>query len=115
MSVNRIYVAGPMTGLPDLNYPAFAAEVTRLRANGHEVASPAEINAGLESDGWHACMRRDIAVLLTCDAVQLLPGWEASKGAGIEIFLAREFGIAVWLPIARPGRDVELLQEDASA
>jgi hypothetical protein len=113
MSRTRIYVAGPMTGLPDLNYPAFAAEVARLRADGHQVASPAEINAGLESEGWHACMRRDLAVLLTCDAVQLLPGWQASKGARIEIFLAREFGIAVRLPITQPAGDLELLGEDA--
>lgn len=101
MKKQRVYVAGPMTGLPDLNSPAFVAEVARLRAEGHEVLSPTEINAGLEHEGWHACMRRDIPVLLTCDAVQLLRGWQGSKGARIEAFLAAEFGLEVWQPVTR--------------
>jgi len=94
----KIYVAGPMTGLPDLNYSAFAAETARLRALGHEVVSPAEINAGLEHEGWAACMRRDVALMATCDAVQLLPGWTKSRGATIEVNLARELDIQVMQP-----------------
>ena len=41
----RIYVAGPMTGHPELNFPAFHAAATELRALGHHVENPAEINA----------------------------------------------------------------------
>ena len=40
----KIYCAGPMTGLPELNFPAFHAEAARLRAFGYEVINPAEIN-----------------------------------------------------------------------
>ena len=61
----RWYLAGPITGLPDLNYPVFHAEAARLRALGYEVVNPAEINVGA-TDGWSACMRRDIAQLVTC-------------------------------------------------
>jgi hypothetical protein len=94
----RIYIAGPMTGLPDLNFPAFNAEAERLRAAGHEVINPAEINAGRELEGWHACMRRDIAALMTCDVVQLLPGWQNSVGARIECDTATKVAIRVLLP-----------------
>ena len=40
-AARRLYVAGPMTGLPDHNYPAFAEAAARLRAVGYEVESPA--------------------------------------------------------------------------
>lgn len=94
----RLYIAGPMTGLPEFNYPAFHAEAARLRLAGHDVVSPAEINAGMEHEGWHACMRRDIAAVMTCDAVQLLPGWQKSRGARIEAEIASRVCIRVLLP-----------------
>jgi hypothetical protein len=96
--MKRVYVAGPMTGLKDRNYPAFAAETARLRALGYEVISPAELNVGVEHEGWEACMRRDIAAMLTCDIVQLLPGWLKSRGATVEVNLARELGIVIASP-----------------
>ncbi len=89
--MTRIYLAGPMTGLPEFNYPAFHAEAERLRALGFEVVSPAEINP--EGGTWEECMRKDIAVLVTCDAVALLPGWENSRGAMIENFLGEQLGL----------------------
>jgi hypothetical protein len=95
--LSRIYIAGPMTGLPDLNFPAFAAEAARLRAEGHDVVSPVEINIGLEHEGYAACLRRDIAQLVTCDAVQLLPGWELSRGARLEWMVADRIGLEVRL------------------
>lgn len=84
----RIYLAGPMTGLPDLNFPAFHQAAASLRASGYEVINPAEINAD-PAAGWNACMRADIAQLVTCDAIALLPGFEKSKGATLERHIAR--------------------------
>lgn len=98
--MSRVYIAGPMTGLPAKNYPAFAAEAARLRALGHEVINPAEVNAGLEHEGWAACMKRDIPEMLKCDAVQLLPGWLKSRGVKVEVTLARALGIYVYSPYA---------------
>jgi hypothetical protein len=43
-SVKKIYLSGPMTGLPDLNFPAFNAAASALRAKGLNVINPAEIN-----------------------------------------------------------------------
>ena len=40
----KIYIAGPMSGYEDLNYPAFAQTAAVLRNAGHEVVSPAELN-----------------------------------------------------------------------
>lgn len=91
----KIYIAGPMTGLPDLNFPLFHAETARLRALGFVVVNPAEINVNPATD-WLECMRADIRELVTCDGIALLPGWEASRGAGIEHGLARCLGLQVY-------------------
>lgn len=93
----RLYVAGRMTGLPELNFPAFHAEAVRLRALGYEVVNPAEINED-PSAGWAECMRRDIAQLVFCDGVVTLPGWELSRGASLEVSIARELSIRVLTP-----------------
>ncbi|MBA2927098.1 DUF4406 domain-containing protein [Pseudomonas sp. CCUG 57209] len=42
--MKRIYLSGPMTGLPGLNFPAFAAMTDNLRAGGHTVTNPAEVD-----------------------------------------------------------------------
>lgn len=68
--MKRIYIAGPMTGLRELNFPAFNAEAARLRAAGWEVLNPAEINPD-HTMAWADCMRRDLPALCTCDAMQL--------------------------------------------
>lgn len=92
--MTRVYISGPMTGLPDLNFPAFYAAADRLRAQGLEPVNPAEINAGTNTD-WHACMRTDIKALCDCDALALLPGWMNSKGAHLEVHLAHRLGIRI--------------------
>lgn len=106
--MKRIYIAGAMTGHPDLNFPAFHREAARLRAEGFEVINPAEINGGpseieamahmdemQQVEHWRACMRNDITHLVTCDAIVMLPGWEKSRGATLEHHIAKSLGIAV--------------------
>lgn len=90
--MKRLYVAGPMSGLPERNFPAFHAAAARLRAAGFEVENPAEINAE-QRGGWEACLRADIARLMTCDGIALLPGWEESRGANLECDIAHRLGM----------------------
>ena len=91
----RIYIAGPMSGLPDLNYPAFNAKAAELRAQGHHVENPAE-NPAPACGSWQGYMRMAIKQLATCDTVQLLTGWGKSKGACIERNLAKALGLELW-------------------
>jgi hypothetical protein len=95
--MKRIYIAGPMTGLPDLNFPAFHYEAAKLRAHGFEVVNPAEVNPD-KGMSWVDCMRTDIAELVKCDAIRLLPGWEHSKGATLEEHIAERLGLQIILP-----------------
>lgn len=104
----KLYLAGPMTGLPDFNYPAFAATAAKLRAAGFTVVSPTD--NGLPKDApWPKHMRADIQMLLCCDGVALMDGWEDSKGAQLENHIARSCGIwampvGVWLGVMRTVR-----------
>jgi hypothetical protein len=90
----KIYIAGPMTGLPEFNYPAFNAMAVTLRSHGHEVQNPAE-NPAPPCGSWEAYMRMALAQLLTCDAICLLPDWTASRGARIERQLAYDLGLQI--------------------
>lgn len=90
----RYYIAGPMTGLPELNFPAFERMAKTLRDMGFEVVSPHEVCADKEMP-WADCMRRDIPALLTCDAVVTLDGCDKSKGATLECHIARELGMKI--------------------
>jgi len=90
----RCYIAGPMTGYPELNFPAFHAAAARLRDLGIDAVNPAEINPD-KGMSWKACMRTDIAALVTCDAIHLLEGWHRSKGATLEAHIAERLELEV--------------------
>jgi hypothetical protein len=92
----KLYLAGPMSGYPDLNFPLFHAECTRLRGLGLEIINPAEINAD-PATGWQACMRLDIAELVKCDGIALLPDWHLSRGALLEHHIARSLDMHVFV------------------
>jgi hypothetical protein len=86
-----LYLCGPMTGLPEYNYPAFANAAEKLTKQGHYVLNPARF--GLSSYRWEDYMRRGLSDLLTTDAVALLPGWEQSTGARLEVYVAQSLGM----------------------
>ncbi len=104
----KLYLAGKMTGVPQLNFPLFNSEAARLRALGYDIINPAEINGGADELAacatmtpeqlrahWCNCMRKDIAALVTCDGVAFLPGWQDSRGAQLENFIAVQLDMDV--------------------
>lgn len=103
--MTRIYICGPMTGIPDLNFPLFHAEAARLRTLGYEVINPVEINPDPAAK-WNACMRADIAQLVTCDAIHMLPNWEMSKGASLEHHIGCSLGLDI-IYAQEPSLDLE--------
>lgn len=98
----KVYIAGPMTGLPDFNYPAFHQAEQDLIARGYEVVCPTSNSGGSpppveEAKPWDWYLRKAISLLLTCEGIYLLPGWENSKGARLEEHIASELGMEVIL------------------
>jgi len=89
----RVYISGPISGRPNGNREAFSLAADHLREHGYEPVNPHDLNPG--GGTWEECMRRDIAELVKCDAIALLPGWWSSRGALIEIQIAHVLGIQV--------------------
>ena len=92
--MKRLYVAGPMTGIRDFNFPAFNRAAAFLRALGYEVENPAE-NPEPPCRSWLGYMRMAVAQVARVDAIVLLPGWERSQGARVEFTLATGLGLEV--------------------
>lgn len=92
--MTTVYVSGPMTGYPGLNFEAFHVAVARLEPYV-EVLDPTR--HGTEGE-WADFLRKDLADVMRADAVVVLPGWECSRGARLEVDVAHSLGIQV-LPL----------------
>lgn len=94
------YIAGPMTGLPEFNYPAFQEAKEWLEKEGIAVNSPHDIPFvepnGRGSLPWETYMKAGLKLMMECDAVIFLPGWTGSHGAKIEFDLACKLNMDVF-------------------
>ena len=100
----RLYLAGPMRGIPMYNFPAFDAEAFRLRRAGFDVVSPAELDRVNDvheftdplPENWEReVMTRDLPAICGCNGIALLPGWAASAGVQVETALGRFLGLPI--------------------
>ncbi|NLF01127.1 MAG: DUF4406 domain-containing protein [Anaerolineales bacterium] len=105
----RIYIAGPMTGLPEWNFPAFFAAAEALRAGGYEPVNPAEAFGGDTTRTHQEYMREACRQLATCQGILLLDGWRESKGAVFEAGIAHVTGMQFHTIGERPGGGVPVL------
>lgn len=85
-----------MSGKPAFNYPMFHRVAALWRAAGYEIVNPAENFDGDTSLPKPTYLRKDLAQLLECDALIVLPGWEESEGASLEVSIARVLKMPVW-------------------
>lgn len=114
--MKKIYVAGPMRGIPEFNFPAFHAATAKLRAQGYMVFNPAErdnerhgadvskgnltgdetIAAKEHGFNLREALGEDLEFICRhADVVALLPGWQNSKGATAERATAVALGLEI--------------------
>ena len=103
----KYYLAGPMSGRPKFNIPAFEAAADKLRYMGLTIVSPAELDSpevydaaivsehgehkDVTTETWGDMLARDVKLIAdTLDGVILLPEWDTSKGARLEAFVAMQ-------------------------
>jgi hypothetical protein len=91
--MNKLYLSGPMTGVENFNHELFNRVAAEFRMVGFEVCSPSEFFDGDTTREREDYMREAFKYLLEADTVVILPGWEQSKGARIEITVAQELGL----------------------
>lgn len=101
--MKKVYIAGPMRGYDEYNFPAFDRAAKEWRRAGWQVVNPAELDrvAGMseftplpeDPAEFQKVLRevftRDLVALATCDAIALLPGSANSKGVHVELTLAK--------------------------
>lgn len=107
-SLRTVYLAGPMRGYEDFNFPAFEAAASWLKSQGFDVFSPSardlsdpdhpsneewrEEDATFQTAPFTLAqyMAYDLKEVCSRDAVVCLPGWEESQGARLECMVSVE-------------------------
>ena len=84
-----VYIAGPMSGLPEYNRPAFNDEALNQQQKGHVVLNPAILPDGLTQQQY---MGICIEMVKIADEVIMLPNWVNSQGATAEFHYAMKCG-----------------------
>ena len=91
----KLYLAGPMTGLPEHNAPQFRRIAEALRLRGHFVYDPSEMVP--KGATYRQAMGLDLAwICHGAEGMVLLRGWRESRGAVVEEALARALEIPRW-------------------
>jgi hypothetical protein len=93
--MQKMYLSGPMTGVPEWNHPLFHRVAAEFRLGGFEVCSPAEFFDGDTTLERKVYMREAVKYLLDADTVVLLPGWENSEGARLEAKIATQLDLII--------------------
>lgn len=121
--MTTLYIAGPMRGVPEFNFPAFFAAEDKLRAAGYDTINPArrDLEKGFDPSGMDGLENLAIhgfdllaalawdcqQICMKADGLALLPGWKASRGARAERALAIALGLRLhsveWWVYDAPG------------
>lgn len=91
-----IYVSGPMSNIPNKNHELFCDVSWKLRKLGYRVVNPAENDFGSTHRTWAWYMKLDLGNVVKCHAIAVLPDWEKSRGAVIEIAMAERLEIPIF-------------------
>lgn len=95
MKKEKIYISGPIAHHEECERRRrFEQTAYYLSLKGYDVVNPMENGLAFEAD-WREHMRRDMGLLLQCDSLYMLKGWELSKGCKLELDVATSCGINV--------------------
>jgi hypothetical protein len=87
----KVYISGPMSGMPENNFPLFREAALALRKREFEVVSPAELDEGFQSSEmtWADYICRDLKIIadMGIQGIVLLDDWYLSKGAKLEVIM----------------------------
>lgn len=105
------YIAGPMSGIEDYNFPKFNEVADKLIQAGYIVENPAETDISdefpdyfevhneddwtVESSAYQLYLKKSFRKLLSCNHLVLLEGWQDSRGARCELEIAKALNFVI--------------------
>jgi hypothetical protein len=99
LPIGTYYIAGPMSGYPSFNHPAFFAKEKEILAHAPPptfVLNPAKIANGDTTKEYAFYIKESLALLEKANAVVFLEGWKNSKGARLEAAYAIALGLDMY-------------------
>lgn len=100
-----LYISGPIQGIARSTAKRnFREAAARLSQAGFAVMDPFDLDPLCaegarhlrpEQHEWECWVRGDLGPMLRCDGLAMLPGWERSRGAKLEQFVALQVGLRV--------------------
>jgi len=91
----KIYISGKITGIEAEARVNFAVAENIVKTLGHAPVNPFKIKHKKDAL-WADFMKKDIRTLVQCDAIWMLPDWQASKGARLELQIAYKLGLKLF-------------------
>jgi nucleoside 2-deoxyribosyltransferase len=108
LNLKKVYISGPMSGIPELNHSEFEKAEIKMKSFGFEVFNPHKFEEQKteeflnkvknlnENDNWIQFMKVDIVKMIQeCEFVLALNNWERSRGATLELFIAKSLGMPI--------------------
>lgn len=94
MTKKKIYISGKITRIENKAPVLFEKAEKELQAQGYEVINPMKLNHNHDKS-WQSYMKEDIKAMCDCDAIYMLNNSFESKGALIELRLARQLEMKI--------------------
>lgn len=108
LNLKKVYISGPMSDVENLNFEEFEKAEVKMKSFGFEVFNPHKfpelitqefsesIKELTKNESWVKYMKVDlIKMLQQCEFVLALNNWERSRGATLELFIAKSLGMPV--------------------
>lgn len=94
MRKKKVYLSGPITSLPlEDARRIFESAEEFIAKLGYIAVNPMKNGLSPEST-WEEHMKKDLAMLLECDTICMLPNFRESKGAMLELDVAIALGMS---------------------
>jgi hypothetical protein len=114
----RVYLCGPMRGYPAWNAAAFDRYAAEWEKEGYTVLSPvardrlqgldpltaSKEEMAAKAGDWiwmRQVIAEDVDMICQVDILAVLPSWEASAGATVEVALALFLGLPIYSAVSR--------------
>ncbi len=95
--MKKVYIAGKISGIEEKAFELFENAEQLLIKKGFEVVNPMKLPHNHDRT-WESYMKECLTEMMKCEYIHPLPNYLESRGANIEVDLAKQLGITcIWV------------------